>query len=107
MKSVVNPLGSKVRRRNAMMTMIGNRKLNTKTTTNFFEAGVFNGRIMNAVHATTAASMMASSIHTAFSRVYTLLQDWPIMLHGCEGSHCSAVAKTAPNAHSAVAIMMP
>jgi hypothetical protein len=30
---------------------------------------------MNAVHATTAASMMASSIHTAFSRVYTFPQD--------------------------------
>jgi hypothetical protein len=39
--------------------------------------------------------------------VYTFPQDVPIMLHGCEGSHCSAVAKTAPNAHSAVAIMMP
>jgi len=90
-----------------MMMIIGSRKLNTKTTTNFFEAGVFNGRIMNAVHATTAASMMASSMHTAFSRVYTFPQDWPISLHGCEGSHCSADEKTAPKAHSAVAIMMP
>jgi hypothetical protein len=89
-KSVVNPLWWKERRRNAIMMTI-----------------VFSGRIMNAVHATTAASMMASSMHTAFSRVYTFPQDWPISLHGCEGSHCSADERTAPNAHSAVAIMMP
>lgn len=90
-----------------MMTIMGSRKLKTKTTTNFLAADVFNGRIMNAVHATTAASMMASSMHTAFSLVYTCPQVWPISTHGCEGSHCNAAAKTAPNAQSAVAIMMP
>lgn len=106
-KLVVRPAWWKVRRRNAIITMIGNRKLKTNTTTNFFAAGVFKGRTMKSVQATTAASRMASIMHTAFRRVYTWLHCSPSSLQGWDGSHCSADEKTAPNAHSAVAIMMP